>query len=361
MQVAANNINSPLFPSQTSLGLWGNPEGKEYSRETMNRSAKYLASRGLITKRYRYKQTCVYTLHPLFMSPEARPLLLPLIPAARKLPTFQFCATLLFSLLAPNVTQLEVSNYPLRGRIITSSSLRNTRSQSENLTTKKIVSDQQFESGIKILKAMGLTPPENIYELKKRQEEQMHQQQGKQIEAPTISKAIRAIKSLQLSKWGQMKLSVFTDEALSFADGVTLRAPAHVDRFEYFFGIAHQVSKERKLAVDMALFMELARKYSMPANAKMTLDVEFAPNRDGEIIFQEKPEVKMPLEPKTAALTKKPWQKEIKIAKNPITEAQSFDAILKSADGRPFGIDMAPYFAACCEHNASDWEEQHND
>lgn len=65
--LALSNKNRTIYVSQSRIA-----RKIGSCRETANRAMGYLAELGLITKKYRHMMTCLYTIHPTFLDPEVR-------------------------------------------------------------------------------------------------------------------------------------------------------------------------------------------------------------------------------------------------------------------------------------------------
>jgi hypothetical protein len=86
-----------------------------------------------------------------------------------------------------------------------------------------------------------------------------------------ISLEIRNLKRLNLSKWGQIKLSCFADEVISEAYSAFLRRKNILDPYRYFFGLCNSICLEKGLVPDVVKAGHLAKIHGMPKDAEMTL------------------------------------------------------------------------------------------
>lgn len=89
-----------------------------------------------------------------------------------------------------------------------------------------------------------------------------------------ISLAIREIKSLSLTKWGQIRLSCYPDEAIVYADKVFTYSHKLKDPFAFFVYQCQEYCKSNGLIPDWQHYGRLAFKYNMPQNAPLLLGEE---------------------------------------------------------------------------------------
>lgn len=78
----------------------------------------------------------------------------------------------------------------------------------------------------------------------------------------------RATDVLNLSKWGQIKLSIFPDEVLDYATKALHNSSDVNDHFAWYFAICLKYCALHKLDLDWQLFYSLSEIHSLPDDAK---------------------------------------------------------------------------------------------
>lgn len=82
------------------------------------------------------------------------------------------------------------------------------------------------------------------------------------------------IKSLRLTKWGQIKLSVFPEDAISYADSFTDHIKKAREPFKYFVTLCSNYCRDHSLEINYTLFYALQSMYGTKDNAPMLLPDE---------------------------------------------------------------------------------------
>lgn len=85
-----------------------------------------------------------------------------------------------------------------------------------------------------------------------------------------IRESIRNCTVLNLSKWGQIKLMAYPDEAIQYAYKA-LQSANPRDPFKWFVSVCLTYCKDNKMAPDWNVMLNLSREHSIPDNAPMTL------------------------------------------------------------------------------------------
>lgn len=85
-----------------------------------------------------------------------------------------------------------------------------------------------------------------------------------------VREAIRNCTMLNLSKWGQLKLMAFPDEAIQYAYKALASANPR-DPFKWFISLCLTYCKQNSIAPDWNTMLNLCREHGMPDNAPMTL------------------------------------------------------------------------------------------
>jgi hypothetical protein len=153
------NAHGNASPGQTYLA----GQAKRRRRETGNRTVKRLCELGIIIKKYRHEETCLYFLSPSFF--QYRHLFYELVPALRQLGLL-----LLFSLtsnvFAKEVTQLKNINYNSRKREISLLTFRANEANGYNFYDKdygKLITIQVINKKQSItIEKQQLCPKESV-------------------------------------------------------------------------------------------------------------------------------------------------------------------------------------------------------
>ena len=86
-----------------------------------------------------------------------------------------------------------------------------------------------------------------------------------------------SLKSIRPTKWGQIKLSAFSDEAILYADSRMLKTATIVaDKFKYMLKICKLHSDEHQLSINYNTMIELGAKHKM-GDVHIWLDESFIP------------------------------------------------------------------------------------
>jgi hypothetical protein len=182
------------------------------AREVVNRAFKFFKKEGFISMKYRHMRTSIYNLSPYFNLPDVRHRLGHLIPNLRS-----FLLSCIFAQFAACQPNQQVTQY------------KNSK-------------DIYIAKGDKRMQSQEISP---------------------------ISPAIKNITCFNLTLWGQIRLSVFPDEAIKYADAKFKLGKDIRDRFGYFFSLARNYCEENKIKVDYAHANRLAFILDMPLNPIM--------------------------------------------------------------------------------------------
>jgi len=90
------------------------------------------------------------------------------------------------------------------------------------------------------------------------------------MQAKPIRQSVCNLTMLNLSKWGQIKLSAYPDQALDYAYS-QLKFTNPRDPFKWFVSLCMRYCQENKMAPDWSGMLTLSRELNMPDNAAMTL------------------------------------------------------------------------------------------
>jgi hypothetical protein len=186
-------------------------------REVVNRACKFFEKKGLITMNYRHMRTSLYHLSPYFKLPDVRHRLKDLVPSLR---SALISSIFLFSSLAyPKVTLTKNSNVYIY--------TKETKKRYEGMETPK------------------LNP---------------------------ISPAIRNIKSLNLTKWGQITLACFPEKAIEYAEKSFKYGKSIRDPFKFFYKLCFNYCIDNDTKPDYIYRNRLASIFNMPEDPKLLLN-----------------------------------------------------------------------------------------
>ena len=232
-----NSKYDKIFPSQANIAMWIG-----CSRKTVNLILKELNEQGWIKKIQRKtRQTCIYIISPKFNAladfPEARKKLPGLVNYWYKLTLGYFMHGPGQQVLEPNVTPYKEEN-----RYITNSS----------------VSVSKTESLLEDLKNRF------INKSPKKEEEDMES-----VSTFSVSPTLREITNrIGLTKWGQIRLTIYADEALQATLDKFQPCILPEDNFLWFETYCHGVSIKNNLPIHLELYDTMKKRYNMPENAK---------------------------------------------------------------------------------------------
>jgi hypothetical protein len=191
------------------------------AREVVNRAFKSFEEKGWITMDYRHMKTSIYHISPYFNFPDVRHRLGHLIPVLKSFLISCILSNFALAQAKPEVTLLKNSNVYI---------YKNSHS------TKRI--------GDQTMKSPELNP---------------------------ISPTIREIKSINLTKWGQIELSIFSDKAIEYADRSYKYTTNVRDPFRFFFKLAYNYSLDNNIKPNYTYRNQLATLFKMPENPKLIL------------------------------------------------------------------------------------------
>jgi hypothetical protein len=226
-----------IWISQSTMG-----KSSSVTREYANRVIKEFERDGILNKQYRHMTTCLYKLNSIFNDYEMRKKLSIIFPALRLIPFVW-----MFSCQTANIT--EVINLNL---VFSSSySLCNNLS-SDTQVSKKLRARVRGGQGEEIKK-----PKKEVVV----------------IENP-INQSIKDIIELKLTKWGQIRLMCFPDEAIRYAREKCKFA--NIDKirnpFAWFFAMADEYCAMHSIRPDFSASQQLAQLCNQPENAKLLIE-----------------------------------------------------------------------------------------
>jgi hypothetical protein len=207
-----------IFPSQKTIA-----HEAGVTRKTCNYILKELESKGLIRKEYRHRKSCVYKVNSLLFDPTIRSALATVFKA------FKFLQISLLLSIVP---------------------------------FQKCLSEYAPALNYKAIR--------NDYYIKKTPH-RMNMDKYLDIQNP-ISGAIRNLKFLNLTRWGQIKLSAFPEDILNEVKDEYLKYSMNNirDPFKYFFVSCLKLCKERNIKPDWSWVHQLSAHHQMPQNPRYT-------------------------------------------------------------------------------------------
>lgn len=210
-----------------------------YCRQTVNEAIMQLSSLGFIEKKRRYNKTSIYKIAAFFRINDHRARLAFIFKSFQK-----YLPLSLLSLLNNTISQesnptIKESKYIKKILVSKSSSnreTRETRSKDEAL---------------------------NFYPKKKSK---------KQMEPFAMTPALeRATKVLQLTKWGQLKLSILPEPVLLQSLDDLKRAKSLDNKFAYVISRSIKTCNDGQISINWQRWYDLKKMYQQPVDAKMTL------------------------------------------------------------------------------------------
>lgn len=232
-----NSKYDKIFPSQANIAMWIG-----CSRKTVNLILKELDEQGWVKKIQRKtRQTCIYVISTKFNLladfPEARKKLPGLVNYWYKLTLGYFMNGPGKKLVEPKVTPYKEENSTYKYTSVSVSKMNSLLGDLKNRFINKSL---------------------------KKEEERMES-------SPTfnVSPLLRDITNrIGLTKWGQIRLTIYSDQALE----ETLRnyKPCILpeDNFVWFETYCHGVSIRNNLPIHLELYDTMKKRYNMPSNAK---------------------------------------------------------------------------------------------
>jgi DNA-binding transcriptional regulator YhcF (GntR family) len=197
------------------------------ARETCNRALKFFKSEGLVVMKYRYMRTSMYYLSPYFKNPDIRSRLSHIITVFKT-----FLITCIVANFASNQAKSNVTLFKNRYK---------ESSISYSHSTKRI-----GDEVVSIVQSYKKTEQIN-----------------------PISRAIRDITCLDLTKWGQIKLSAFPDEAIKYAQDHFKYGKNIRDRFKYFYSLCHSYCLDNDIKPDWTHSNRLGTLFKIPSHPNL--------------------------------------------------------------------------------------------
>lgn len=230
------------------------------NRKTYQRAIKKLIALKLVKVINRgVKKTCLYILSPWFRDPFIKARLSPFLKALKILPLLALLSPSITDAAnidsAKNVPQKIYENLKVSYFNILKPSSTDRLTQVSSHTTKKMVPAYLVRPILFGDSGGGVS--------KKEKKENV-------MNANPIPQAIRDIAELPLTKWGQIKLSAFPEQAIRYAR-FELSKVNPTDPFAWFFGVCLKFCQRNGIAPDWEKMVTLSRTYKMPDNALMLL------------------------------------------------------------------------------------------
>lgn len=192
------------------------------SREQANRILGKFHKMGLIIKKRRYNTTCLYTLNPIFQRPDVREAL------ERIIKPFLFLSLSLLTSLGVNTTQSGIKPY-----IYHPDNLHREMSQQERIRLLSIRSES------------GNFPPKSDRSLENLDRKSSYPRRGIPVNGR------KRIKTLKLTKAGEIKLGIFPQEARDEADKQLRRQTKPVkDLFRLYWAFCKAYCDQKGVAID---------------------------------------------------------------------------------------------------------------
>lgn len=207
------------------------------ARETANRIIKRLVDKKFIVKKKRFNTTSLYFVNPVFFKFQHNKEIKKILPALKK---WSLCTLLAFF----STTITSSPHYYINNTSCTDRESIYRGVKSSQFYNSKKLSSNKIKNGEKV---------DDI------------------VISPLM---IRITKLLCLSKWGQIKLFVIPEAALSHALSHYVKSRDIKNSFSWFFVRSRDYCKHNGLAIDWNLFYILKKRYNMPENPRYTLSVE---------------------------------------------------------------------------------------
>ena len=249
-----DNKHGNIFPGQQEIA---NIAGISYNH--CNKKIKELITWGFIEKETRgYRKSLQYYLNPMFKDKSIRARLSKYIPSLRWVPLITLMAVSL--LLSNNKVQLEY-NEPIRERnifiypyptVIDSYTVK--ASQTYGLGLNKNLQKEK-KNGFNM----------NAFE-KKNILEQIANKKYENV----VPSYIKELKNLNLTKWGQIRLSVFPEQAIKFANDC-LKTTAVQCKFSFMIKLCMDYCRKNDIRPDWKWQNKLFEVLHKPDNASMFL------------------------------------------------------------------------------------------
>lgn len=214
-----SNHNQVVYVSQSGIAKHAG-----IGRQYCNRIIRGFEELGLISTNYRHMKTSLYKISNFFANPLIRSRLCHIIKSFRKLPLILLWTQSLLGLLGYN------NNYKYH-------------TQTKSYRSREFVKN--------------LSRSKNC--------------RGCMNNEYPISPVIRDIKILNLTRWGQIKLSAFPDDAIKEAISRMEYFKSAKDPFALFMKICLEYCKTENISPNWDWYYKLSKVYNMPENAPMIL------------------------------------------------------------------------------------------
>lgn len=253
-----------IYVSQSTIAEYAG-----ITREHANRILLLFESLGIIHSTYRHLQTCLYKVSSFFCDPKIRHRLKHLFAALSFMPWSMYvCRGGWWEKRDQVVKITQVNNI--------SSFYKSNRNEPvpvvKHPVTRPLVGLGKF-----FFRDLQRTNEENNVELctlysKNTGGESVDDTKDHSMSKPTnpIRESIRSIDSLSLTRWGQIELMQFPDEAIRYADR-SMRSFQPKDPFKYFIKVCYDWCRSNNVQPDVRSTRDLYVKYNRPDNPKMLL------------------------------------------------------------------------------------------
>lgn len=222
-----SNYCKDIYPTQSYIA-----QVTGYSREEVCRVLGQLEKWGFILTNYRHMTSKQYRVSDWFFIPKIRKMLSPILPALKQLPVLV-------------LTQLIFSSYFVLTGINTSTNVQVSLAKKSQATTREdFLRDYAQLTSLRKSVNEGENP---------------------------ISQAIRDLKCLNLTRWGQIELSVYPDEAIINTAARFKVATRIRDPFKWFYKLCHEYCQREGLEKNWNKYNALQDLYPIPENARMIL------------------------------------------------------------------------------------------
>lgn len=264
-----SNCYNELFPSQESIAARA-----KCSRQYVNMVLKEFAIQGILVKVYRKMESCIYKLNPLFYLKRLREKLKDLFPAFRWVPrkllipfllynSIWSGAQILFKIidLTLSLKRREIYIYP-SCLSVKHGSVRARGADGQG-------GDKKWRENL-----------QSVRKMKPKRRTSM--EQFTQIAYPDspIPPYIREVTEIPLSKWGQMKLTCFPADAVSYARGKIALFKKARNPFGYFFASALEYCKSNDIRPDWGWMETLCQKYGITEDKPLLLQPRSSQMKD---------------------------------------------------------------------------------
>lgn len=249
-----SNIFESIYYAQATLG-----RRAHVTREWVNKVCKEFQEHGLIYKTTVWRQSCQYYLNPLFYSFSFR---------YRVRDLFVSCSWIPPVILSMFAICNDLSK--LKCKTFQSAEFTLSSYEEKNIYINSLYNSQKYR--YESVTEVKITQ-KSKKEIKRRPLKQFKQEfQGDN----PIPGYIRDITELSLTKWGQIKLCAFPEEAIQYARSRLRVFSKAKDPFSFFFKSCCEYCETNEIRPDWMWIDALANHYQMPANAPMLLAVERA-------------------------------------------------------------------------------------